>query len=199
MKSYHSRPHFVLGPVKPKSSSLTAWLQLSVAGHLQRHARPDVVWMAIPGGIGHDLPDLMFVIPGRQACFMSFSAPDAPLQPERAALQQRLEAAGAGYAHIRDEAGALQALREWKVLNPIPDPAGRQDHANSPLATSLIAGQDTTSSGQCDALLVEGRGHDLCDEMPSYARLLAVTAIAAHAAGGAQQAARFNITAGGEL
>ncbi len=202
MRSAFSRPQFVLGPVKPSAAALTAWLQLSVTSHLQQHARPEVVWMAMPGGADSDLPDLMFVIPGRQACFMSFTSPDQPLDPARAALQQRLQAAGAGCALICDEEGALRALKAWEVLMPAAcgpsglaaEPASELPQGRTGEAAAAPDGtaelRDMAASCPADSRRLRSVPVRLATGDGARAGLLAVAAMAAQFAGSPDPATR---------
>ena len=180
MRSYFSSPNFVLGPVRPKPSSIAAWLQLTVIEYLEARARPEVVWLPIAhDGSEPETPDLMFVIPRRQACFMTFLAPEQQAVPDQLSLQQRLEAAGAGYALIRDEPSALQALSDWEVLKTVPGTGGSPLYQEPPVITpEKAAGENDAPANPADA--------GLSDEPPRLSRLLTVTALASsvHAASG---------------
>jgi len=121
----------------PKKNTPEANLQMAVVLHLKFLAKPDVVWFHVPNGgkmpartgawnkrlgVIPGVPDMVFVIPGRQACFIEFKSPKGRQTDSQKAMEKRLLDIGAGYAVIRDIDAALDCLKEWGAIKA-KDPA----------------------------------------------------------------------------
>jgi hypothetical protein len=119
------RPEVQLGAAEFK-------LQCMVAGVLEKYRLKTWRYTAIPLGEKRDkitaarvkrmgavagFPDMVLIGPGK-TCFMEFKSGGGHMSGEQADIATHLIMCGCGYALVRSFDEAINALKDWGVLDP---------------------------------------------------------------------------------